>query len=388
MNIRRVIAFLLAMALLAAGAAFAESETPTIETEVAEIEKYGNLLLAVSTDGLLSQGYEYGDVVTVTVEGQSMDMPLGSQYSDVDINSLICRASNNPSQDWNKVTVAINMGNLAASMGIAEKTEIDGEPGYRWDYKVDTPVTVTLSMKEKGGYANEYMIHELVRSNERSDYPDLTDEQYANFRNVATTGMGSWALFRSSSPVNPKLNRNREADEALNNAGVRTVMNLVDTEAAMKAFDGYSLSYYSQRDIIALSLDMDFASDGFEAGLKQGFEFFAAHEGPYLVHCYEGKDRAGFVSAMLECLMGASAEEVVADYMVTFYNYYGVKPGTEQYDLIRQGNIEKILARAFGIESIYQADLAQCAEQYMLSIGLSEDTIAALKANLGRAYDQ
>ena len=34
----------------------------------------------------------------------------------------------------------------------------------------------------------------------------------------------------------------------------------------------------------------------------------ASHEGPYLIHCTEGKDRTGFVSALLECLIGAGAE--------------------------------------------------------------------------------
>ena len=41
--------------------------------------------------------------------------------------------------------------------------------------------------------------------NNREDYPELTDEQFANFRNIATTGMGAGILYRSSSPINPEL---------------------------------------------------------------------------------------------------------------------------------------------------------------------------------------
>ena len=96
-----------------------------------------------------------------------------------------------------------------------------------------------------------------------------------------------------------------------------------------------------------------------------------------------GKDRAGFVSAVLECLMGASADEVKADYMVTFYNYYGVLPGTEQYDAIARSNILKSLATAFEVEDIYACDLAAEAEEYLKSIGVSEEDIAAAKAKLG-----
>jgi len=53
------------------------------------------------------------------------------------------------------------------------------------------------------------------------------------------------------------------------------------------------------------------------------FRFIIANDGPYLIHCTEGKDRAGFVSAVLEALMGADLQEIVADYMKSYENYYG-----------------------------------------------------------------
>lgn len=370
------------------GAVIAESAAPDLETEVGEIQKYGNLVLKISKKGLFDQGYAYGDLLTVTIDGQELEMPIGSSYSDVDNQQMICKAADDGSEDDNKVILAINMGDLATTLGIAEKKTIDEDPGFRWDLKAGVSLTVTISMKEKNGYAKGLLLHQLVRTNNRADYPSLTDEQYANFRNVKTTGMGEWAFFRSSSPIDPQLNRNREADEALNNAGIRTVMNLEDSEEKMKSYEDYPTSYYSQRDVIALNLSMDFSADDFTASLAKGMEFFATHEGPYLVHCLEGKDRAGFVTAVLACLMGATAEEIVADYMVTYYNYYGVEPGTEKYDLIRKEDIEKILARAFGTEDIYQADLAASAEQYLISIGLDEDTVSALKENLGKSYGE
>ena len=228
----------------------------------------------------------------------------------------------------------------------------------------------------------------MTSSNDRADYPELTDEEYANFRNVKTTGMGAGALYRSTTPITSDLNRNKEADEALQNAGIRTILNLAETETVMKEHDGYASSHYSQRDVIAVNMVVDITSDDFKASEAKGLAFLAAHEGPYLVHCKEGKDRTGFVCAVLECLMGASAEEVAADYMVTYYNFFGVKPGTEQYDAIRKGNIDQILALAFGVPDIYQADLAACAEEYLLSIGLDQETIGVLKEKLGKSYGE
>ena len=357
-----------------------------METAVTAIQKYGNLELALSTGALLSLGYEYGDVVTVTVGGQALDMPLGSGYSDVDSGEMILRAAGDGG--GGVITVAINMGDLATACGIAARTAVEEAPGYRWDLLVEEPVTVAIALKEKGGYADEYLLRQLVRTAQREDYPHLTDEEYANFRGVGTTGMGIGALYRSSSPLNPELGRSRQADEALNNAGVQTVMNLCDTEEAMRGFEDYPTSYYSQRDVIALNMGVDFAAPDFREKLAQGLAFFATHEGPYLVHCKEGKDRCGFVCAILECLMGAPADEVAADYMVTYYNYYGVKPGSEQYEAIVNSNIRKSLERAFGVENLREADLAACAEEYLRALGLSDETIAALRHNLSRPWGQ
>ena len=384
-TLRNLLLMLLA-ALLLTGCALAEGAAPALETDVVDIQKYGNLVLGITGSDLLGQGYDFGDLVTVTINGTACEMPVGSNYSDVDNGSMICRVVYDEATGDNYVILAINMGDLASTLGLAEKASIEEDPGFRWDYLVETPVAVSIEMAEKGGYADEYMIHQLTRSNERGDYPDLTDEQYANFRNIATTGMGAGALYRSSSPVNPEINRNHEADEALNAAGVQTVMNLADNEETLKGYEDYANSYYSQRNVIALNLGVDFTAADFQAGLAEGMTFFATHEGPYLVHCTEGKDRAGFTSAILECLMGASADEVVADYMVTYYNYYGVTEGTEQYEAIVRSNIAKSLATAFGIESIYDADLAAGAEGYLSAIGLSEETIGALKDNLGASY--
>ena len=40
----------------------------------------------------------------------------------------------------------------------------------------------------------------------------------------------------------------------------------------------------------------------------------------------EGKDRTGYVCALLEGLCGATYEEMVADYLITYDNYYRINP--------------------------------------------------------------
>ena len=106
------------------------------------------------------------------------------------------------------------------------------------------------------------------------------------------------------------------------------------------------------------------------------------------MHCTEGKDRAGFVSALLECYMGATYDEVVADYMVTYYNYYGVTKEAEpaKYDAILRSNIVKTLQTAFGVEDLKTADLKQEATDFFKELGLTESELTTLTANLSKEY--
>lgn len=229
----------------------------------------------------------------------------------------------------------------------------------------------------------EYIMHDLQRTNDRADYPDLSDAEFGNFRNIATTGMGKDVLYRGSSPINPELGRNTYVDAALKQAGVNVIMNLANSQEEAEAYEGFADTYYSGQKVIYLNLGVDFSAPEFQKGLAEGLRFFAANKGTYYVHCTEGKDRAGFVSALLECLMGATYDEVVADYMVTYYNYYGVEPGTDKYDAIANSNIIKTLQNAFGVEDLSKADLQKGAKDYMKAIGLTDAEITDLMVNLG-----
>ena len=367
-------------------------EAPVLEATILEISKYGNIVLSISPDSMRELGYEPADLILVRIGSAEMEMPIGTSYTDVDSGEPVCCWKTSASKGVEEVVLAINGGNLTKELGIAEYEKIEEDPGFTWNLigGLELPVTVSISMVQKQGYAEEYQMHQLggTRSNKRADYAELSDEEYANFRAVETTGMGVGTLYRSSSPLRPAYNRNVEADAALQNALICTVMNMADSEEAMKAYPDYNLTHYSDCDIIALDMKIDFASEEFRAALADGFRYLAAHEGPYLIHCQEGKDRTGFACGILECLMGASAGEVVEDYMITYYNFYGIGPDSEQYERIAQSNIKASLADAFGIDTIDGdgVDLAAEAEAYLLEIGMSEEEIDTLKARLSQDY--
>ena len=383
-TVEKALARLLALALLfsltpvSARAAEAPPEL-SATAEAQYIQKYGNVTLSLTCDELKAAGYGYGDVLTVRFLDQALELPLCGNFSDVDSGSpaLFARA-----QDQ-YVLAAINMGDFATTYGVAVKTTHE-DKSFEWSYAdgVTGPVAFTLSLKEAGGYYDQYVLHQLSFTNEREAYPRLTDEQFANFRPVATTGMGLGVLYRTSSPVNPSIGRSAYADAALRRAGVTVVMNLADDEAAVRAYPGYADSYYAGTKYIALNMGVDFAAEDFRSKLAEGLRFFAQNPGVYAVLCNEGKDRAGFVAALLECLMGASFDEVVADYMETFRNYYGVTEDDPRYETVAGSNVIKTLSAAFGVSDLRGADLKTCAERYVRALGLKENELDALRQNL------
>ena len=328
-----------------------------------EIDSFGNIHLDIPGDDFFKMGFEYGDVVTATIGEVPIDMPVCGNLFDVDAFAPVCLVKD--SHDY-EVVLCENVSNLA------EDLELSGSVGM--------PVTIT--MKEKGGYLEIYQARQITRTNAREDYPDLSEEEFANFRVVSTTGMGEKILYRGSSPLNPSLNRNTIVMASIEKFGIKTILNACDSDESMKEYATYPGSYYAGCNVIPLEMKSDFLYPDFEQKLVSALRYMIDNPGPYYVHCVEGKDRTGYICAVLEALMGASADEILDDYMVTYYNYYGVKPDEKRYEIIREGNLPKTLAAAFGIPDIKTADLAEASENYMKKIGLKNDEIQKLRERL------
>lgn len=391
---RKLTALLLALVLVLSMAATAFAAEGSGKATIGGLDnntwftKYGNVMTDCTAQKFINEmGFNWGDLVTVKFLSEELTLPVIPTYSYVESGKpaiIVGKSAAGAPEGY--VSLAINMGNFGQTYGMAKKMT-DANGGWYWVAfdGVTFPMEVSFDMAEKGGYMAEYLLHDLTRTNVREDYKHLSDAEYANFREVETSGIGDGKLYRTSSPINPELNRYKYTRAPLKEAGVTVIMNLADDEATAKAYPGFVGNYYSNQKVIYLNLGVDFAADDFKSGLADGLRFFAQNEGVYAVHCTEGKDRAGFVSALLECLTGATIDEVIEDYMVTYTNYYGVEKGTEKYNAIAQSNIVKTLKNAFGVEDLAKADLAAEAAEYIVSIGLSNAEVAQLRANLGAA---
>jgi hypothetical protein len=128
------------------------------------------------------------------------------------------------------------------------------------------------------------------------------------------------ALFRSETP---ELMTAVDVERARNELGLARIVDLRGSRARP-----YPLGVDGRTRVIDFFelAGGDEAVDGTEHGflpslLHRGgravghfLELMVEVEGPVLVHCHTGKDRTGFVAAMVLGLLGAEDEQIVADY--------------------------------------------------------------------------
>jgi len=340
-----------------------------VASNVIEVQKYGNLTMDIEPKVLYDEGYKLGDMLEVTVGDNILEIPFCSSYSDVDTGSLLVRDD----QKNNLVVIAINMGNFSTK------------------YDVSVGDKVTISLLEKEGYLSQYLLHQLERTNVRDDY--LMDSIFANYRSIKTTGIKPAVLYRSSSPINNVLNRAAYSDKLTKAVGIKTVVNLADSKEELDEYfiaedfnSEYYKSLYDNGKVRYLNMGVDIGGSEFEEKLVEGLRFINENDAPYLIHCTEGKDRTGYVSALLEALMGGSLDEIVSDYMITYENYYNVEKNTEQYNAIADSNIIASLTTIVcGYEKgtdISETDLVNVTEKYLARIGMTVKEIEALKLKL------
>ncbi len=358
---RKIIALLLCCFMLGVIAA-AAAETISMTGKVTEIEKYGHAVLDITIEDFDNAGFTLGDIITVKAGTYEGDMPYLNGYY-VDRGEYMVRAY--PGKTT--IAVCVNYGKFAETAEIGV-----GDP-------------VMLTLKEKGGALTLQEINNLVYTNVRSDYD--SDEMFANFRAVVPG-----KLYRSASPIDNKNNRAGTADQLIRQAGIKTVMNMANNEEEMIACldaDDFASPYYRELfeadHVILLGMPIAYESDEFADGIVQGLSFLAERETPFLVHCTEGKDRAGFANMILEMLAGFSADDMIADYMISYVNYYRIKEATEKYEMIAEKNIKEMMLMVAGLEKgsdLESVDWKTAGEQYLLAHGMSADIVALLEAKL------
>ena len=341
-----------------------------VQATVIEIEKYGHAVLNVTTADFMAVGYELGDIVCVRFGTREYTMPLFDGYYS-NPGGLLLRASD--AEEC--IAVCINYGDFSDVNGISV-----GD-------------TVEITMSEKAGMLAIQELYALQYSNKREDYSD--DASFANFRAVTAGRIGNGKLYRTASPINNENGRADYADNLIESVGVTTVLNLADSDEDVEGYladsecdSEYYRHLYETGSVIAIDLTGNFYSEEFASSVAKGLTFLARNEAPYCIHCTEGKDRAGFTAMLLEALMGATLDEIISDYMISFYNYYGIdkEHEPERYQAVLDINLMEMLFHITGAESVEQLEqinLETAVTAYLIEAGMSQEDIVMLKQKLG-----
>ena len=189
-------------------------------------------------------------------------------------------------------------------------------------------------------------------------------------------------LYRSCSPIDDYLNRSKIADRLCADVGIQTFLNLCDDDIQLQDYldinDDIS-PYYTGKasSVINNHYYEDFYEPVEMSILGDQLTQLANSEPPYLIHCVEGKDRTGFVVALLECLMGASREEIAEDYVLSFENYYGIDSNTAQN--IKDRTVDRMIRLMSGKDKVVtESDYSTVAYSYLQRCGMRNRDIDRL----------
>ena len=366
-----------------------EVDYPSVNCSISEIDKFGNLILSIEPDKLKNAGYEYGDILNVSINDNEYSMPFCTNFTNVDIGSISIL------DVYGRIYIASTKSDFATNYKIAKKISKNGK--VKWvslNKSSINYIPVNIVMQEKAGYLEEYLLRQTEISYDRSDYE--SDEVFANFRNIKTGNFGKNAFFRSSNPIDKSFGRAVFVDKLAKLNSVKTVINLSDNDEEITRYilnnpdSQYYKLLYETGNVKALDLGVDFKSDAFKNTLADGFRFIIFNEGPYLLHCTEGKDRTGFVCVLVECFMGGSYQEISDDYMQSFVNYYHLEKNGKRYEAIKNGTLPYIFAEITKLDkstNFSTVNIREKAEEYLKDLGITNKEIKQLKANLAKNYE-
>ena len=334
---------------------------------VSKDEEFGSVFLDVSVEDFEALGFTCGDSVNVEFDNgfSLMDVPYHDGYY-VATNEPVVVAY----PGYQCVFIAYSSGeSLWEDSGCSE-----GD-------------SVTITLAEKGKYRDNQETMSSVYSMDRNDY--ASDEAFSNFRAVECKNLRQNTFYRGASPVNDTNNRASLTDSLIKEAGIRFVLDLADNDKKLEGYmeDGdpysdspYFMSLYEEGNVVLVGLNMAYRSDSFCTSLADGFREMMKHEGPYYIHCTEGKDRTGFVCMIIEALAGADYADIERDYMITYDNYYGItsESSSEKYDALKEIRLHDMLlwlANSGEGTDLSKIDFRQPAEDYLRRGGMSEAEI-------------
>jgi hypothetical protein len=337
--------------------------TPVLKGKISSYNEFGAAMLDFTEADMTKAGFTLGDVISITIDGKKeIVMPYYDGFYTRNGEFLCVAYPTYPSICF-----------TANNIGVPK--ELTGLEGHE----------VIVRMKEKSGRIDVQRALSMKYSNDRETYTNISDAEFANARTVSAGNIPGGILYRSSSPFCNDIQRAFYVSKYLESENVKTVLNLADTEEKILSYDmpPYSRSLWEGGNVILCPLKADPTADDYNNRLIDALKQLPSHPAPYVVHCMEGKDRTGYVCALLEGLCGATYEEIVDDYLVTYSNYYNISPVEDPVlcSTLVSLRLNTCLMYYAGVSDEAQlpsVDYAQAFSNYLLSHGMSQQQLDAL----------
>ena len=364
-----VLSLLLTIALTGCGSAANDNVTETAPTSVSEqtaaesksvsakvinIDQYGNVRFDITQIDL-----EYGDSVDISFSGgyRMKDTPFYPDYYGSIGSAILTDHHAN-----------ITIGAIGSSFNKTANIEKDE--------------TAVITLAEKGKYKKEYEAYDI--SDGKSLIEGQTEEEFLNAREVTAGQIQADRLFRSATPFEPLLGRVEQLGEYLKEHKINCVLDLTDTEESLGSYTDlpeYTASLISSGKVIPSCIGVDHIEPEAMKTIGKGLTAMANADGPYLIHCNLGRDRTGVICAVLEALCGASYQEIVDDYMLSYDMLHKIDmdPSSLQYKLFKQRIDEQLEAvLEIGMDKLAESDLKAPARDYLSRCGMQDESIEKL----------
>lgn len=367
---KRIVSIILLLCMVFSLSSCKQAETLSTDTLTVEHEtKFGGVYLHITIEDFCGLGFEYGDSVDIKLSNGFIleDIPFYNGYYTRAGEPLLCAYPGYPYVD-----ACYNNGeSLYLAAGL------------------DEDCTAVVYLHESGKYLAIQQVMSMTYTNERGDYS--SDEVFANFRPMSGGGLAENLFYRAASPCDNQYQRAEYSSALCAEAGIGYILDLADAEEELKTYHDYSgiefpywLELYENGRVLALDMAANYRDHEFAERVARAMRAVIKEEGPFLIHCTEGKDRTGFVCLLVEALAGASLDELRTDYMTTYDNYYGVtaESDPEGYKAVTELKFDDMvlyLCDADSTDGLTPDKLVAGAEKYLTFGGMTDDEIVLLK---------
>ena len=374
---------LLSLVVLSVSISGCSKSSPTLKDRtIHRDEEFGGACINISIPEFNKIGFKYGDSLNLKFSNnvEYTDIGYFSGYYVPAGQELVVAYPG-----YSYVKFCINYGDDVYTMN---------------HFDENTKVTITVNE------AGKYLGIEETLSISYSDDPTTYNsrEQFANFRAMNVGNLKENLIYRGASPIDNRRNRPSIVDSLLQEHNIAYDIDLADKRALgsnnLSAVDNIPTlgsefvihDYFQQlldnNEVVFLGMAAAYKNEDFASKMKTMFEAILSNDGPYYIHCLEGKDRTGYVCMVIEALCGATYEELVDDYFITYKNYYGIEKGTDKYEVIKSIHIDEMIRYVFDFNkstNLLTANYQSNVNAYLLSIGLTQDQIDAIQTKLSKA---